>query len=68
MTFSLALTFYSLSTLSSLVISTCLVTLGFILSPDLSSQTCPCSLSIWVMAESLSRLPGQKSSPTPPSS
>lgn len=54
MTSFLALTYYSLSALSPLVISTCLVTLGFILSPDLSSQTCPCSLSIWVMAESLS--------------
>ena len=38
MTFFLALTFYSLSMLSPPVTSTCLVTFGFILSPDLSSE------------------------------
>lgn len=50
----LALTFYSLSTLSSLVISACLVTSRFILSPDLSSELqtplsdCPLNISFGV--------------------
>lgn len=48
---SLTFTFYSLSTLSPLVISACLVTSGFILSPDVSElQTpladCPFNISL----------------------
>ena len=52
MTCFLTLTFYSLSTLSPLVISACLVTFGFILSPDLSSELqtpladCPFNISL----------------------